>query len=231
MVKPARDKNAWEHAYERIRDLILHMEIKPGQAVTEVSLSGQLGLSRTPVREAIKRLEQEGLIVTSNRRKRVYVLTIQDVEEIFDLKMCLEGSVAAWAAERATDKQRRALRSIIAKMKRVAGRRPDSHAKEEQWLEQWLVEDRHFHALLFEMAGNKRVQQIVRNYNMQWHRLRLGMLTMEGRIEKSAGEHETVAEAIVNRQPVAARQAMEKHLRNLRRELVKIMTLLHYPNH
>jgi DNA-binding GntR family transcriptional regulator len=230
MAKAVKNRNAWEQAYESIRDLILHLEIQPGETVTETSLSQRLGISRTPVREAVKRLEQEGLIVTTNRRKRAYVLTVQEIEEIFDLKICIEGTVAAWAAERASDEQRAELAAVLGEMRQVAAARPSDPAREEPWLQRWLTQDRRFHGLLFAMAGNGRAQQIVRNCNMQWHRLRLGMLTMEGRIERSVGEHETVGQAILAARPAAARKAMEQHLRNLRRELVKIMTLLHFPS-
>jgi DNA-binding GntR family transcriptional regulator len=229
MAKSVKSRNAWEQAYESIRDLILHLEIQPGETVTETSLSQRLGTSRTPVREAVKRLEHEGLIVTTNRRKRAYVLTIQEIEEIFDLKVCLEGGVAAWAAERATDAQRVELAAVIEKMKQVAAARPSDAAREARWLQRWQQQDRRFHAVLFDMAGNGRARQIVRNCNMQWHRLRLGMLTMEGRIERSVGEHDAIAGAVVAGRPAAARKAMEQHLRNLRRELVKIMRLLHFP--
>ncbi len=157
------------------------------------------------------------------------MLTIAEIEEIFDLKVCVEGGVAAWAAERATDAQRCKLAAVIERMKDVASARPSDPGREERWLEKWLEQDRRFHELLFDMAGNGRARQIVRNCNMQWHRLRLGMLTMEGRIERSVGEHDTIGRAVVAGRPAEARKAMEQHLRNLRRELVKIMRLLHFP--
>lgn len=224
-----KNVDAWEQAYEKIQDLILKMKIKPGQAVTETTLSDQLGISRTPVREALKKLEQEGLIITSKRRKRVYILTIKEIEEIFDLKICIEGAVARWAAERADARDLGKLERIVEAMKSIASRRPSDESKEDKWLNRWIEKDKQFHDLLFGMASNNRAQQIIRNYNKQWHRLKLGMLTMEGRVERSAIEHEKVGKAILNRRPHLAEKAMEQHLRNLKRELIKIMKLLHYP--
>jgi DNA-binding GntR family transcriptional regulator len=223
------NRDAWEQAYEAIQRLILRMEVKPGEAVTETALSRRLGLSRTPVREAFKKLEQEGLIVTTNHRKRVYLLTIQEMEEIFDLKICIEGAVARWAAERANDSQREKLEVAMGRMQRVAAGRPADAAQEQDWLEAWLQSDQQFHDALFEIAGNRRARQVIRNYNMQWHRLKLGMLTLEGRVERSVTEHEEVARAILSGKPAVAQKAMETHLQNLRRELVKVMRLLHYP--
>ena len=66
------------------------MDIKPGELVTEISLSKRLKIGRTPIREALKKIEQEGLIFTLKHRKRVYVLTLKELEEIFDIKICLE---------------------------------------------------------------------------------------------------------------------------------------------
>ena len=86
-------KNSKESAYKRIQDLILGMDIKPGETITENALSNRLGIGRTPVREALKKLEQEGLIITTNRRKRVNVLTVKEIADIFDIKACLEANV------------------------------------------------------------------------------------------------------------------------------------------
>jgi len=228
-TKTAENRHACEQAYETIQGLILGMEIRPGAAVTETALSQRLGLSRTPVREAFKRLEQEGLIVTTNHRKRVYILTIREMEELFDLKICLEGAVARWAGQRADPDGRRRLREALQRMKRVAAVRPAETAQEQAWLEDWLDSDQRFHDTLFDLAGNKRARQVIRTCNMQWHRLRLGMLTLEGRIERSVAEHETIALAVLAGKPAVAQKAMETHLQNLQRELVKVMRLLHYP--
>jgi DNA-binding GntR family transcriptional regulator len=229
MPRTVENRTAWEQAYETIQGLILGMAIKPGEAVTEIALSQRLGLSRTPVREAFKKLEQEGLIVTTNRRKRVYILTIREMEELFDLKICLEGAVARWAAERADKDSRRRLRDVLLRMKRIAAARPADATQEQAWLEDWLDSDRRFHEALFEMAGNRRARQVIRNCNMQWHRLKLGMLTLEGRVERSVREHEQVASAILSGKPALAQKAMETHLQNLKKELVKVMRILHYP--
>jgi DNA-binding GntR family transcriptional regulator len=80
------------------------------------------------------------------------------------------------------------------------------------------------------MAGNKRAQQIIRNFNSQWHQLKLGMLTLEGRVEKSAVEHERIVKAVCLRDSRNAGKQMRNHLQNLKRELVKIMKIAHYPS-
>lgn len=216
-------------AYEAIRDLIIGGRLGPGRAVTETALSESLGFSRTPIREALHDLEQEGLIVTKNRRKRVYMLTVGEIEDIFDLKVEIESAVARWAAQRGSKNQFARLDKISAEMKRLARLRPSDERKEDAWLSRWLAADRKLHELMFAMARNKRAEQIVRNFNSQWHQLKLGMLTLEGRVEKSAIEHERIVQAVCARQPARAQQQMRSHLQNLRKELVKIMKLANYP--
>ena len=129
---PDTEKNkkskAWEKAYDRIKDMILTMKIKPGEIVSENNLSKQLGISRTPVREAIKALEQEGLIIASNRRKRVYVLTVKEIEEIFELKKAIEsaavhhfGPIGAIVCEQHLDRPRGDLRTVAMAIAREVG--------------------------------------------------------------------------------------------------------------
>jgi len=226
MTKNGRAKQG---AYEKIKNLILSAELRPGQAVTETALSKNLGFSRTPIREALHELEQEGLIITTNRRKRVYMLTVSEIEDIFDLKIEIESAVAGWAARRGSKIQFQQLEKISNQMQRLARLHPGSERKEQAWLNKWLAADRKLHALLFTMAGNKRARQIIQNFNSQWHQMKLGMLTLEGRIEKSAVEHERIVRAVCTQRPAQAEKQMRIHLKNLRRELVKIMRLAHYP--
>jgi len=224
-----KNGRAKHRAYEKIKALILSAKLRPGQAVTETALSKDLGLSRTPIREALHELEGEGLIITKNRRKRVYMLTVSEIEDIFDLKIEIESAVAGWAARRGSRSQFQQLDKISNQMQRLARLRPGSERKEQAWLNKWLVADRKLHALLFTMAHNKRARQIIENFNSQWHQMKLGMLALEGRIEKSAVEHERIVREVCAQRPAQAGKQMRTHLQNLRKELVKIMQLAHYP--
>ncbi|UCF14487.1 MAG: GntR family transcriptional regulator [Phycisphaerales bacterium] len=224
-----KNRRAKQKAYETIKSLIMSAKLGPGQAVTETALSESLGFSRTPIREALHDLEQEGLIVTKNRRKRVYMLTVREIEDIFDLKIEIESAVARWAAQRGSEDQFNKLDKISSQMKRLARLRPGDERKEDAWLSKWLAADRRLHELLFAMAKNRRAEQIIRNFNSQWHQLKLGMLTLEGRVERSAIEHDRIVQAVRTRQPAKAQQQMRSHLQNLKKELVKIMKLANYP--
>lgn len=229
-LSPKR-KKAWEKAYETVLQLILNLQIKPGEVVTELSLSDRTGFGRTPVREALKRLEQEGLIITTNRTKRIYILTIKEIEEIFDLKICVEAAISRWAITKGKERDFKKLENILNGLRAIAAKRPNDERHEEEWLKEWLEKDEQLHHHLFKMADNKRAEQLIKNLNTQWHRLKLGILAMEGRIEKSILEHEKFVNAILRRDANAAEEATKEHLQNLEKMLVKMMKLFNYPIH
>ena len=220
---------AWEKAYDEIKENILSMKIKPGESVSEMILSNQLGISRTPVREAIKKLEHEGLIVSENRRKKVYVLTIREINEIFDLKKAIEGSIARIAVERGSEKHRPEIESSLKKMTDFAEKDLNDSSQKHQLMDEWLEIDREFHAILFEMAENNKAEQFIDNLNFQWHRLKMGLLVMEGRLIRNIKEHQKLAEAVIHGDALKAEKIMTDHLEELRKTLTDIMTAFHFP--
>jgi len=224
-----KSKNERDAAYHAIQDLIMSMHIKPGEVVTETALSDKVGIGRTPVREALKVLEQEGLIVTKNRRKRVYILTVKEIEEIFDLKISIEGYLVKKAAEQGDKASFSKLSKCTKEMRKLASITPRNENEEQQKLDKWLEVDKELHTIIFNIANNKRAEQVIRNLNTQWHRLRVGIYTMEGRMEKAVEEHEKFVGAIVSGNGDEAEMQMRTHLDNLKRELVKILKLFHYP--
>jgi len=225
---PQSRKN-WERAYDEIKDLILVMGIRPGEALSENSLARRLSVSRTPVREALKALEREGLVVADGSRKRAYVLTIRDIAEIFDVKIALEGKIARWASERATAGQRSSLERVAKRMEALAMHAPRASPGRDEWHGKWLGLDEEFHDLLFRMAGNGRAEQVIRTQNSLWHRLRLGTIAIEGRIGRATGEHQQIAAAIVAGRATDAERLMEEHLHQLKDMLTGIMQAFHYP--
>jgi GntR family transcriptional regulator, rspAB operon transcriptional repressor len=229
METESTKKKSKEEAYEVIKDLILSMKISPGESITENALSEQLGIGRTPVREALTKLEMEGLVVSQNGRKKIYLLTIQDMIEIFDIKITLEGAIARWAAERGSAQGRKLLETVINEMKVIANNRPVDAKERDKYLNAWLSKDRELHKLIFSMAGNQRAVQHIQNLNAQWHRLRIAAYALEGRIVKSATEHESFVLPIIYNNPEEAEKAMHNHLENLKIELIDTMKLFHYP--
>jgi len=217
-------------AYAAIQELIMSSKIKPGEMITESGISERLSISRTPVREAIQKLEQEGLIFTENRRKYVYVLTVKEIEEIFDIKICLESTMCYWASRRGTDEQKEKLLNIIKEMEHLVKIRPGDEETRKVWFSKWVEVDDSLHQLIFQMADNNRATTYLNNLNKQWHRLRVGLMAMEDRIETSIKEHKDFVYPIIEGDKKVAKEKMEIHLQNLKSFLVHILKMFHYPN-
>jgi len=218
-----KSKNSFEEAYSLILEEIINGTLKPGEVITEVDLAERYGISRTPVREALSRFQCEGLVNTTNRTKRIYSLSVHDLEEIFELKKLIEGNVAARAAENMTESQSLELQRIIGSMKLLSDISPENESEEKKLLNSWLELDRQFHEVIFSTAANKRAEQYIHKLNLQWHRLNVGLIAIEGRINKAIAEHESVSDAVLERDPVKAREKMTEHLENLEKVIIRLM--------
>ena len=133
-----------QQAYDYVREQIINLGFKPGEFITDAQITEQLKISRTPVREAFQRLEKEGLLVNEARKGwRVYMLDLEDIRDIFELKIVIEGMLVAKAAA-CTDKGlRKDLANALADMKASV---------EANDADLWLQTDIHLHNTLFLMA-------------------------------------------------------------------------------
>ncbi|MBI4790830.1 MAG: GntR family transcriptional regulator [Chloroflexi bacterium] len=198
-------------AYHFLKDAILEQKYSPGQALLEETIATELGISRTPVREAIRELSREGLVETSpNRRAVVRALTTLELLDIFEIKIRLEGLCAAHAAERSA----KATAQELAKTVKAMAAAAKAHDKQA-----YLRADEAFHAAIYLGAKNDRVQEIINDLNAQWHRMRQGMAAIESRMETAVDEHQRIAQAIGAGDPQAAESAMRVHLENLRDQI------------
>jgi DNA-binding GntR family transcriptional regulator len=204
-----------QQAYEYIKANILNLTLKPGQYIMDTQIASELNISRTPVREAFHRIENEGLLVYEQRKGwRVYTLTLKDVHEIFDLKEIIESDVAFKAANCKDETLRDQLKLIISQMAEVS-KANDSAG--------WFDADRRLHETLFKMADNQRAYAIFINLNEQWHRLRIGFTLIQGRMQRSIVEHQVVIDNILGGNGEEAARLTRLHLVNLRTELVNML--------
>lgn len=204
-----------QQAYDFVKGKILTLAYRPGQYINDSQVAQEIGISRTPVREAFHRLENEGLLFNEVRKGwRVYSLTLDDIEEIFDIKEMVEGMIARKAAECDDDTLRAELRAAMEEMQ-LAVQHQDSEA--------WLQADFKLHDTLFAMVKNSRAERIVANLNDQWHRVRIGFAALQGRMEKSTGEHVLFVESILVGDGELAEKQMRAHLNQVRQELVHLL--------
>ena len=213
--------NCQQQAYEYVRNKILAMEFMPGETITDSRVASDLSISRTPVREAFQRLENEGLLISELRRGwRVYSMSLKDIDDIFDIKCEIEGLIARKAAMDQNEEHHQVLQDILKRMK-VASNDDD--------LETWMELDASLHHLLYVMAQNERAERIIRNLNDQWHRLRRGFIKMSGRLDVATNEHELVISAIIAHDADRAEQAMQEHLNDVRHGLIKVLVAMILP--
>lgn len=217
--------NSGSEAYERILKAIVTSELKPGDTVAEIQLAERFGFGRTPVREAIMRLENEGFIVSSERKKRVYILFAQDIENIFSIKQAIECMVSRKATVFAEEDDKRELASVIEEMKKID---TGKGSLDDASIQNWLALDARFHSVLFKMARNHRAENIVDNLNLQFRRIKVGTMVLEGRIEKAIQEHSAIGYAILSGDGEEASRLMFEHMENVKCMIIKLMDAFYY---
>ena len=207
-----------QQAYTYIKDQIFKLGIKPGAFITDNAIAQDLQISRTPVREAFRRLEHEGLLVYEARRGwRVYSLTLHDFNEIFDLKVAIEGMVARQAAACGDKKLHAQLRNAIHRLRKAA---------DEDDAEAWFLTDPQLHGAIFKMANNQRAQQIIEGLNEKYHRVQVGFVVRTQRMQRSIVEHEAIVDAILRGDGDEAERCMCEHQNQFRKELLDMLDLV-----
>jgi DNA-binding GntR family transcriptional regulator len=204
--------------YERLRQLILE-RYESGDSLSEPGLAKLLQVSRTPVREALARLERDGLIITVPRRGAfVRALGFSDIHEMFEVREAIETHEIRQAAKRI---DLRALQALERRMDECyASLSRDSPALER--FNTMLPSFRELHDLILATRGNKRFIQIIRNLAGPWSigRKNLAPDIAEETLKQGYREHKEIIQILKRQDPAAAERAMRKHLRNSRRRYV-----------
>lgn len=191
-------------AYQRLRDLIVALQLQPGAVINEPALMDQLQVGRTPLREAIQRLAGEGLVVLRPRRGAfVAGLSLLDLQQIFEMRCVIEGYAASLAAERATPADLAAMTAALDQLDRAsAAGNPQA----------FIDVDRAFHRALARAAHNRFLENTLgRMYNLN---LRLWYLALDkiGPMQEAVQEHRRVLDAIARRDGRQAEAAIRAHI-------------------
>ncbi len=206
----------YEQVAERLRARIYAHELAPGDWVDEQSLADEFGISRTPLREALKVLAAEGLVVLKPRRGcYVAELSERDLDEIFPVLALLEGRVAEEAARRLTSADLRRLEAIHADLER--------HAAAND-ADGFFETNQAFHNALRELAGNRWLSQLIDDTRKFLKLTRRDSLRLDGRIQASLAEHRAILAAIERREAAAAARAMHDHILSGRAALARLQT-------
>lgn len=194
----------YEDVAERLREQIFSHELAPGSWLDEQSLAAAFGISRTPMREAIKVLASEGL-VTSKMNKGSYVTEVDrsDLEQIFTVLSLLEGQAAKETAINASEAQLTQLDDLHNRLEKAAADRD---------IGQFFEFNVKFHELIQEIAGNKWMNGVINDLRKVLKLQRRDSLSRGGRLLSSLLEHREILQAILKRDPTAAELAMRNHL-------------------
>ena len=191
----------YEQVAEQLRQRIFRRELEPGAWIDELKIAEEYGISRTPLREALKVLAAEGL-VTMKLRRGAYVTEVSrdDVAQVYHLLALLESDAAAAVAESADDAQRQQLQQLHARLEKQVRQRDAFFAINEQ-----------FHMALLQIAGNRWALQIVTDLRKVMKLNRHHSLFKQGRLSDSLAEHRALMQAIEARNPAQARELMRAH--------------------
>jgi DNA-binding GntR family transcriptional regulator len=202
----------YEEVAELLRQRIFQRALEPGSWIDEMKIAEEFGISRTPLREALKVLAAEGL-VTMKVRRGAYVTEVsqQDLSDVYHLLSLLESDAAAVVATKATDAELQELQALHTTLE-AAATRGDTAGKANT--DQFFVVNEQFHMRLLEIANNRWRDQMVADLRKVMKLNRHNSLLKTGRIEESLAEHRAIMEALAARDAALTAQRVREHFAN-----------------
>lgn len=193
-----------DKVYQVLRDGIAEGKYKTGDCLVELKIADELGVSRTPVREALKQLELEDLVASQpNRGVVVKGFTSEDFQDVFTIRHLLEGQAAYWAAERITPQQLSQLHEIVDLMEFYTHKNDVDH----------LVKlDTSFHEIIYEASKSRTLKHILTSLHHNIQRARQSSLTVPARPDASLLEHKAIYAALAAHDSVEAKKQIEQHI-------------------
>ncbi len=205
-----------EIVYEALRDAIVNQTLKHGERLLETELADEMGVSRTPVREAIRKLEVEGYVAIVPRKGAfVAGLSIKDINEVFEIRKSLEALAAGLAAARATSEDIEAMeRNILEEAK---------HWESSDLLKTIEI-DTEFHGLIYAASKNVRLQTIITDLRDHVQRFRTTTLAVPGRMKFALDEHRLIIDAIGKKDVQLARKRAAEHIESAEGALLELIS-------
>ncbi|MBM4330531.1 MAG: GntR family transcriptional regulator [Deltaproteobacteria bacterium] len=200
---------------EALRELITSGRLKPGEKLKEIEMANSLGVSRSPVREALRILELEGLVeITPRRGAYVHLITMEDVKDIYQTREMIEGFAGFLAVENMTNEDIADIEKLWELMKGLSS---------NENLESYLAASSDFHNKIITCARNKKIEEIYQGIRNWVKFLRSYVLSYSGRMTSSLEEHERIVEAIKKKDKYLVEQASREHVRKGRENLMSLI--------
>jgi DNA-binding GntR family transcriptional regulator len=210
---PIRDvyRSMQDIVFETLRDEILAGDLQPGVLLNTLLLSKRLGVSRTPIREALNRLVSIGLVENiPHRGAFVRKLSVEEVLEVYYIRAALAGVCARLATKRISDAQKKQLAALCDEMEKPS---EDHRAM--------LRRNFQFHNIIFQAAQSPRIESLALQYYHQSEQFRALSLELPGRVEEACREHRGILKAILDGDQEAAEQNSREHQLNTARRIAK----------
>ena len=196
-----------------LRQAILKGELKPGERLMEMQLANQLGVSRTPIREAIRKLELEGLVLMIPRRGAVVAkITEKDLRDVLEVRTSLEKLAIELACDRMSDE-------TIPELNRALDAFKEALKKED--LTAQAERDEQFHDVIFKSTDNQRLIQMLNNLREQMYRYRLEYLKDASSHDRLAREHEAIIDALKARDKKKGADIIVSHIYNQEQAVIR----------
>lgn len=202
--------------FNTLRQAILRGELQPGERLMEIQLAKRLGVSRTPVREAIRKLELEGLVLMVPRKgAEVAEITRQDLEDVLEVRAALEELAVKNACDLITDEQLQELKKAAGEFKRTL---------EGADLIACAEADMKFHEIIYGATNNRRLIQMLNNLREQMYRYRMECLKDKRTHKILLEEHDAIRRALKKHDKAKAGNAIRNHIDNQRRSILASLT-------
>ena len=215
MIVNEKTKSREEEVYLRLEEEILGGQLKRGEALTEMSVSARLGVSRTPVRAALHRLAEEGLVEISPNRGAVVVgVTVDDLIDTYKIRVRLEGLASAMAASRMTDEEKAKLAESVELAEYYVAKGNAEKLKEL---------DTEFHNIIYRASGNRMLSRILSELHRNIKAYRKLSMSVPGRVERTAEEHREILNAILNGDADSADTLTRMHVERAMENMVAAM--------
>ena len=203
--------------FNTLRRAILTGELKPGERLMEIHLANKLGVSRTPIREAIRKLELEGLVIMIPRRgAEVAQITEKSLKDVLEVRRALDALCAELACDRISDEGMENLKQACNKFE---------HATSTEDAATIAEADVALHDIIVQATGNERLIQLINNLSEQMYRYRFEYIKDESRHDNLVAEHREIYESIVSRDKERASAAAKLHIDNQEKAIIQQIRL------
>lgn len=208
-MKERKSISIADQIFEQLERDILSGKYPRGELLTELRLSEELGVSRTPIREAIRRLEQEDILEEAGRGVTVVGISRQDMLDMYEIRIRIEGLAAEWAAERISDEELGQIRDTL-ELQRYYIEKGGSHSDQIKNL------DSQFHELVYCACGSRALTDTLLGLHKKMTKFRMASVSKHSRALQSVEEHEAILAALSAHDAAATGAAMTAHVVNAR---------------